>query len=126
MISEDIVEVSVTYKDRITFFLRMIGIAEEQRLRQKTFGLTDAEKAEKEYGNNVQALKDLSVKIPAGMFPKRPEDPSSADLNVYEESFAGPTDALDHFFKDRSVRKERIAYYAVHGYFIRLAPSDFF
>ncbi len=113
MFSETI-EVSVTYGKKLTFFLRMIGITEENALRQRAFGLSDEEKAEKEYQTNVDILAELSTKLPDGMF----ED------GVIPK---GPTDAVIRtFFSDRNVVKERIAFYGVRGYFVRLQPEESF
>lgn len=106
MISDETIEVSVTYGTSYKFYLREIGMAEEQKLRQKTFGLADEEKASKEYELNVSILRDLSVKKPA-----------SGDSEEFD---------IDQFFAERTPRKERIAFYAVRGYFLRLLPSDSF
>jgi hypothetical protein len=113
MISEETIEVNVTYGKRYTFHLTEVGIADEQKLRQKTFGIKEAEKAEKEYPANVQLLSDLSVAKPTAVDPNDEEsEPEEFDLK--------------EFFAERTPRKERIAHFAVRGYFIRLAPSDFF
>ncbi len=102
--------VTVTYKEPITFHLRMISVTEENQLRQKMFGITEAEKAEKSYQNNVAMLADLSVKLPDGMYdeavPKCPVD-----------------QAVKSYFAEQSILKERIAEYAVRGYFIKLQPD---
>ena len=100
--------VTVSYKEPITFHLRMIGLTEENALRQKMFGLTEEEKAEKSYQNNVDMLADLSVKQPdiEGIF-----------------SDVTPSDNVRSFFSERSILKERLAEYAVRGYFVRLQPD---
>lgn len=109
----DVIEVSVTYGKKITFFLRMIGIAEENALRQKAFGLTEEEKAEKEYRNNVEILAELSEKLPDGIFDEKvPKTPANL--------------AIKDFFAEKTVVKERIAYYAVRTYFLRLQPEESF
>ncbi|MBS1797460.1 MAG: hypothetical protein JSS81_26795 [Acidobacteria bacterium] len=109
----DEIEVSVTYGTRITFFLRMIGIAEENAIRQKTFGKTEAEKEEFEYQKNVDVLAELATKLPEGMFKDAVPRCST------EEAVRG-------FFKEKTALNERIAYFAVRGYFLRLLPSESF
>jgi hypothetical protein len=113
MISEETIEVNVTYGKRYTFHLIEVGIADEQKLRQKTFGLKEAEKAEKEYAANVQLLADLSVDRPTVA------DPDDAESKPEEFD-------LKEFFAERTPRKERIAYFAVRGYFTRLLPGELF
>lgn len=113
MITPETIEVSVTYRSKFTFFLKMIGLAEEQQLRQKGFGITDEEKALKEYELNVQILKDLSVKKPVQVAAGEAlETTNEIDLEV--------------LFSERNPTTERIAYYAVRAYFIRLLPSESF
>ena len=66
--TSETIGVTVKYKEPVTFHLRMIGINEEEKLRQKMFGLTEREKAEKSYQNNVDIPADISVKIPDWSF----------------------------------------------------------
>lgn len=121
------IEVSVTYGSTIKFFLEMVGISRERELRAKTFGLNDAEKAEKEYQNNVDILIELSKEMPTGLFPAQPETVALEDKTVYAESFKKPADAIkSFFFSEKTPVKERIAFYAVNGYFTRLLPSESF
>jgi hypothetical protein len=110
MISDETLEVRVKYGSRYTFFLREISMAEEQKLRSKNFGLSDDETAAKEYDQNVSILRDLSTKKPTA---------AKSEDEVQE------FDLVD-FFTDRTPRKERIAFYAVRGYFIRLLPEESF
>lgn len=124
MTTTEKVGVTVTFKEPITFHLRMISIDEENKLRQKMFGLTEEEKAEKAYQNNVDMLADLSEKIPAGMFPNKPNTiAEDAPKTHYFEDFTKPEVAVQSFFAERTVLKERIAEYAVRGYFVRIAPD---
>lgn len=111
MITPETIGVTVTYKEPITFHLRLIGIAEESQLRQKMFGSTNEEKAEKSYQNNVDMLADLSVKLPEGMF----HEGVTTMMPVNE--------AVRDYFAKRTVLKERLAEYAVRGYFVRLQPD---
>jgi hypothetical protein len=113
MISSETIDVSVTYGTRYTFHLREIGMAEEQKLRSKTFGLSDEDKASKEYDQNVSILKDLSVKKPT----KTSQGEAVETVGDFD---------IDKFFAEKTPRKERIAFYAVRGYFLRLLPSDSF
>ncbi|MCD9186708.1 MAG: hypothetical protein LUM44_09755 [Pyrinomonadaceae bacterium] len=110
---KETIEVSVTFNEKITFFLRMIGIAEENEYRQKLFGIPEADRAEKEYEANVSLLAELSEKLPDGMFgdsiPK-----------------GQPDFCIREYFAEKTVLKERIAFYAVCGYFNRLMPSESF
>jgi hypothetical protein len=121
--NSETIGVTVTYREPVTFHLRMIGIAEEEKLRQKMFGLTEEEKAEKSYQNNVDMLADLSTQMPKGMFPNKPENVSDADDTIYAEDFNIPILAVKAFFAEKTVIKERIAEYAVRGYFIKLQPD---
>lgn len=106
--------VTVTYNEPITFHLRMIGVAEESELRQKMFGLSEKEKAEKSFQNNVDLLADLSVKSPDGIDERI--EASGAVTDFAKE-------VVRAYFAERTVIKERIAEYAVRGYFVRLQPD---
>ena len=124
---EETVEVSVTFGSRKTFFLKMIGLAEEQELRQKSFGVADQDKAAKEYELNVKILRDLSVRMPEGLFPPRPEATAEGDeAAIFEEDLKSPAEAVERFFATRTPRTERIAFYAVRAYFLRLLPAESF
>jgi hypothetical protein len=111
MITPETIEVSVTYGHKLTFFLKMIGLVEEQQLRQKSFGVADDEKAVKEYELNVQILKDLSVKKP---------------IQLVSGEEKGDEIDLDTLFGERTPTSERIAFYAVRAYFMRLLPAESF
>lgn len=131
--------VTVTYKEPITFHLRMIGIDEENQLRQKMFGQTEAEKAGKAYQNNVDMLADLSEAMPtarrevtekiavpvAGGEPVEMEAKqatSMKDLPLVEPA-STPKACVRAYFRDRTVIKERLAEYAVRAYFMKLQPE---
>ena len=126
MISPETIQVSVTYGSKITFFLRMIGLVEETEIRQRSVALTDEAKAAKEYETNVQILKDLSVEKPIGLFPDRPTVSNQDDETVYADGFNTAAAMIDEFFREKTSLKERIAFYAVRGYFIRLSPEESF
>jgi hypothetical protein len=111
MISNDTVEVSVKYDRTYTFYLRLISIAEENQLRQRAFGLNEEERAKKEYQINVGMLADLSVKMPDGIEAKKGKSIG---------------DAVSEFFREKNALKERIAFFAIRAFFLRIQPSDFF
>ena len=119
--------VKVTFKEPITFHLYMIGVAEEAALRQKMFGKTEAEKVAESYQDNVNLLADLSAAMPTGMFPNKPEEMDAGEQarseKTFIEDFSSAKEAIKHFFADKSIIKERIAEYAVRGYFIKLVPD---
>ena len=117
MITPETIGVTVTYKKPVTFHLRMITIPEESALRQKMFGLTDEEKAEKSYQNNVDILADLSVKSPDGIDEKIKASGKVTDF---------AKEVVQAYFAERTVLKERLAEYAVRGYFYKLQPEVFF
>jgi hypothetical protein len=106
--------VTVTYNSPITFHLRMIGIAEETELRQNMFGLTEKEKAEKSYQNNVDLLADLSVSHPDVLIDGK--------LQPFEFQDS-ENNAVRSYFAERTIIKERVAEYAVRGYFVKLQPD---
>ncbi|MBX3288460.1 MAG: hypothetical protein KF855_03850 [Acidobacteria bacterium] len=124
--TDETLKITVTFGKPYTFFLRMISIAEENKLRQKSFGLSDDERAEKEYDINVQMLKDLSTDGPYGLFDPRPENLPANDETAYADSFTTPAERITAFFAERTILKERIAFYAVRSYFVRLQPSESF
>lgn len=111
--------VTVTYKEPITFHLRMISIVEENALRQKMFGLTEDEKAEKSYQNNVDMLADLTAEHPDVL----EEDAKGNKRSMPFEFQNSPSGAVKAFFAEKSILKERIAEYAVRGYFLKLVPD---
>lgn len=111
-ISPDSIEVNVRYGLLYTFVLREISMAEEQKLRSKSFGLSDEEAATKEYEQNVKILTDLA---------QRP-----ATVTETAEVGSKVSDLPGDFFAVRSPRKERIAFYAVLAYFRRLLPDESF
>lgn len=113
--------VTVTFREPVTFHLRMIGIAEENALRQKMFGLTEEEKAEKGYQNNVDMLADLSVKHAKGL-SKIKEGAAGETENVLIRRNS-PAESIREYFKEQTVLKERLAEYAVRGYYIKLQPD---
>ena len=102
--------VTITFKLPVTFHLRLITLDEENQLRQKMFGLTEAEQAEKSYQHNVDFLADYSEVLPEGMYgdaiPKCPIP-----------------EAVRQYFSEKSVIKERTAEYAVRAYFSKLTPD---
>lgn len=123
--------VTVTYKEPITFHLRMIGIEEENQLRQKMFGLEESEKAQKAYQNNVDLLADLSEAMPTARrlvttTEKRDGDKTEREYSEVKEvdlGEGGAAVAVREFFAERSVLNERIVEYAVRAYFMKLTPS---
>jgi len=119
----EIISVGVTFGSRYKFYLRMLSLAEEQERRQQTFGLTDKETQSSDYERNVNLLADLSEKMPEGLFPNKPKETPEGDENVYIESFASPRAAIEAFFAEISITKERIADFAVRGFFVRLQPD---
>jgi hypothetical protein len=125
MFSEKI-EVSVTFGTTARFFLRMLSLAEEETFRQRIFGLKKEEIAEKEYGANVALLAELSSEMPEGLFPNRPENDADGNAAIYAEDLKSPREAVEKFFAVRSTIKERIAYFAVRGYFLKLSPTESF
>lgn len=122
----EIIETRITFGSTVTFFLRMLSISEENDFRQRVFGIEEKDRAEKEYGANVALLKELSAKMPEGLFPLRPKDLSASDRTIYQEDIKSAAEAVEKFFAVRSVVKERIAYYAVRSYFLRLQPTESF
>lgn len=136
------IKVTVSYKEPITFDLRMIGIAEEEKLRQKMFGLTDEEKAEKSYQNNVDLLADLSEAMPTALrevtedkpVPASSGEPGQMEIksvtSIQEvpltEAKTVPSGVVKDYFSDRTVVKERLAEYAVRAYFLKLTPDVVF
>jgi hypothetical protein len=121
--TNETISIGVTLGSKHVFHLRLIGITAEQELRQKTFGLSDQEISETEYERNASLLADLSEKMPEGLFPNSPKERSEDDSAIYIESFTKPSEAVRAFFADKSVSKERIAYFAVRAFFVKLTPD---
>lgn len=121
MTTPETIKVTVTYKEPITFHLRMIGISTEEQLRQKMFGLSEDQKAEKSYQNNIDMLADLSVKHADGLFKFTEADENENENVLIRQN--SPAESVREYFKDRTILKERIAEYAVRGYFIKLQPD---
>ena len=125
--------VIVTFKEPITFHLRIISLAEETALRQKMFGATEDEKAEKAYQNNVDMLADLSAAMPTARrlvttTEQRAGDKAEREYSEMQEvnlteAKTFPSEVVRDFFSDKTVLKERLAEYAVRGYFVKLMPD---
>ena len=124
MIFNETIEVSVTFGSTVRFFLRMLALSEEDSYRQTVFGLKKEEIAAKEFNANVELLAELSTEMPIGLFPNRPDETEEADQTVYAEDFQTPRAAIEAFFAEKTVLKERIAYFAVRGYFLQLSPTE--
>jgi hypothetical protein len=106
------IKVTITYNSPITFHLEMVGITEENEIRQKFIALTDEEKsAGKEYELNVQVLADLSNQLPDCLFPE----------GIIPKGLT--PDVIKNYFAAKTGFRERIAEYAVRGYLARLVPD---
>ena len=108
-ISPDAIEVSVKYGKRYSAQMREISMVEEQKLRASSAGLSDEKAAAKEYDNNVRIIADLT----------------GGEMKITSEDSAETVDPLA-FFGERTPRKERIAFFMVRGYFLRLLPEESF
>jgi hypothetical protein len=64
--------------------------------------------------------------MPVGLFPNKPKETAEGDETVYLENFSTPRAAIEAFFAEKTPRTERIAYYAVRGFMLKLAPEEFF
>lgn len=102
----DVIGLTITYKDPVTMYLRVIGTKEENQMRQKLLAVSEDERAEKEYQINVNALADLAV------------SPEGADQSALISA-----QAVNAFFAEKTVIKERIAEYAMRAYFVKLQPE---
>jgi hypothetical protein len=111
MISSDTVEVSVKYDRTYKFFLRLISIAEENQLRQRPLALTKRSAPKRNIKSMSACLADLSVKMPDGIEAKKGKSIG---------------DAVSEFFREKNALKERIAFFAIRAFFLRIQPSDFF
>lgn len=128
--------VTVTFKEPVTFHLRMVGMTEESALRQKLTGLKEEEKAEKSYQNNVDLLADLSEQMPTAIrvvtvTEKREGDETEREYTEVQQvnltmAKTTPSGVVRDYFAERTVLKERLAEYAVRGYFHKLEPDVFF
>lgn len=106
------IRVTITLISSISFCLRMVGLSEESKIKQKFFALTDEEKeAGKEYELNVQTIAELCTELPTGMYPDGATPKTPVPL------------AVKDYFKDKTVAKERIAEYVVRAYLAKLMPE---
>lgn len=130
--TSETIGVTITYREPITFHLRMISIDEETKLRQRMFGLTEEEKAEKAYQNNIDMLADLSESVPTARrvvttMEKRDGDKKEREYAEIKEvelvEGKSAAAAVREYFAEKSSLKERVAEYAVRGYFIKLQPE---
>jgi hypothetical protein len=125
----EIIQVNATYDKTYSFFLQMIGIAEEEQLTQKLLGVKEDEKAEQEYLIAVQIISELADrtgKMPLGLFPNKPEEVDKNDSSVYLENFNKPSEAVNAFFSEKTVGRERLARYVFRSYLVRLQPAESF
>jgi hypothetical protein len=121
------ISIGVTLGSKHVFHLRMLSMAEEQERRQQTFGLSETEVQASEYERNVNLLADLSEKMPGGLFENTPEKSEDRKFVKYIEDFDSPAAAVRAFFETQTISKERIAYFAVRAFMVRLTPDiDFF
>ena len=97
-------------KEKLAIHLKMINAAEENRLRQRFVGLTEAEKEAKDYEINTSILSEYQSE--------------KAEISGTENASEGQLKIdLKDYFKEKSVTKERIADYAVRAYLIALQPN---
>lgn len=113
---QETIDFTVQARKPITLRLRIVGAAEERQLRQRYFGLTEAEQDEKSYELNTKLLAGLAVSIPDEMRQKEGE---AAD---YDSGAA----AVLEYFKEQTPTKEHVADAAVRAYFSALSPPVVF
>lgn len=135
-LSQENISFSVGFNNNpITFHLRMISVAEENKLRQRFTALSEDEKELKDYELNVDALAEFSINAPTikKMMPVA-EQPAEADENqepkmeFQDVQLTGitpglPGQVIRDYFADRTASKERIADFAVRAFLSRLTPD---
>lgn len=106
--------------EKITFHLRMVSMAEEQRYTQRFADLVDTldseERAKKEYAILVESLVNWSSAMPV----RRGEDTKDLDVALGEGTLA---EAIHAYFDERTDTKERILNATVVAFRNRLTPE---
>ena len=104
MLSPETETIGVTVtlgKSRLDFHLKLINTIEEGKIRQRFIGDDD-----KSFENNVAVLSELET--------------TPIELTTGGEK--SEISAKD-YFQQKSVSKERIAEYAIRGYFVAIQPD---
>ena len=89
------------------FNLKVLTIAEENKLRAANLGLKEEELAEKEYELNVAALAEFSL--------------SKVEVVIAEGEKRELT--VEQYFEKRTAASERIAQYVFRSWLIALSPT---
>lgn len=117
--------IEVGYGDsKVIFFMRMVSIAEQDEVEQKFNDIsdTDTEKWQKEF----QICRDCLGAFSSEM-PQRLEKEKGEFVRVpLVENAATPTDAIDKFFKERTIENERVVRDAYRLFKAQLSPDSRF
>ena len=98
-------------KEAVIFTLKILTVAEENKLRQRAFGKTEREAEEKAFETAVSALTEYSLESAERHF---------IDEDGNEIKQAVP---VSQYFETRNPVTERIAHYAFRSYLLALQPS---
>jgi hypothetical protein len=93
-------------QETVIFTLKVLTVAEENKIRAATFGLSEAEQDEKGFDLMVNALDEYSTEFAEIV---RGDETQQMDVKKY--------------FAERSAAKERIAHYAFRSWLLALQPS---
>lgn len=98
-------------KNIVALTLKVLSIAEENRLRQRGFGLSENEREEKGYELAVSALTEFAT-----------ED---GEIISFDENGKEVIERVSvaEYFKNKDAAKERIAHYAFHSWLVALQPD---
>lgn len=95
----------------VIFNLKVLTVAEENKIRASTFGLTEKEQEEKGFENIVSALAEFSATNPKKVIIDSEDGEREEEITVRG------------FFAEKTPATERIAHYAFRSWFVAMTPS---
>jgi len=105
--------------ETVIFNLKVLTVAEENKIRASTFGLKDDEKEAKEYDNIVSVLSEHSAE--AAHIPTL--ETVEVEGGKTETKEVLKPISVREYFQNRTAAKERIAHTAFRAWMVALQPS---
>ena len=93
--------------ETVIFNLKVLTVAQENKIRAATFDLKESEKSEKENANIISALSEYA---------------ENSKVEIIGEESSKLVEVTD-YFKDLTAAKERIAHVVFRSWFVSMIPE---